>query len=362
MPTKTARPRRSRPLRVESNDVVWFVSTRVIEERFWLHPILASGLQPRNRSARRLCERLERHFDKRIARWVARANERRGPYQPVLTMQDGKRLACGLVGSAFARAQEVHKVQIFGLVAMSNHLHATVRTRRKNLAPFMRDVKARITETVNLLTGKRGPLWSRRYDAEPIVDDEGCYERQGYLLDNPRKANLVADPEHWPGLNLAYGLADEEQLQFEYLDRTAWHRAGRPDELGPFYRTATLVLSPLPGCEGLSRERCRESARAWIAEAHARNQSKLTPEQRARYTGPVGVEKVITSDFETRPKSPDRSRRPYVFGRPDARARYTKAVISIMQAHGELSERFRDGERNVRFPEGTYLPPVMRAA
>lgn len=178
----------------------------------------------------------------------------------------------------------------------------------------------------------------------------------------PRKANLVGDPEHWPGLNLAYGIADEDQLQFEYLDRTAWHRAGRPDDLDPFYRIATLELSPLPGCEGMSREVYRESARTWIAQAHARHQAELSPEERARYTRPLGVDKVVTTDFETRPKSPERSQRPYVFGRPDARARYTEAVVSIMQAHAELSERFHGGERTVRFPEGTYLPPVMRAA
>ena len=354
--------RRSRSLRVESNDVVWFVTTRVIEERFWLHPLLANGAHPRNRSARRLCAHLERRLDKRLLRWVARANERRGPHQPELTLPDAKRIAKGLIGSAFARAQKHHGVQVFALCAMSNHLHALVRTTRKNLAAFMRDVKARITEAVNLLTGKRGPLWARRYDAQAVVDDEGCYERSGYLLDNPRKANLVADPEHWPGLNLAYGLCDEDRLQFEYLDRSAWHEADSPPDLSPFFCAATLELSPLPGCEGMSRAAYRESARSWIAATRAKHESQLEPAERERFKRPLGIDKVLQAELETRPKEASFSERPYVFGRSDMCKRYTQAVVAIAQRHAELSERFRNGDRQLKFPAGTYLPPVLRAA
>lgn len=359
-PARTSR--RSRPLRIESNDVVWFVTCRVIEERFWLHPLLASGLRPRNRAARRNLAHLERHFDKRLARYVARANRHRGPYQPKLTLQDAKRIARGLVGSALARAQATHKVRLFGFVAMSNHLHALVRTRGKNLAAFMRDVKARITEAINLLTGKRGPLWSRRYDAQACVDDQGACDRQGYLLDNPRKANLIDRPLHWPGLNLAFGLADHDRLDFEYLDRTAWHAARRPDNLAPFFRTATLELSPLPACEGLSREACRDSARAWIEHAHAKAEANKTDEQRQRRRRPLGIDKLIHTDFEARPASPDRSRRPYVFGHPDACKRYTAGAIVLSQEHAELSRRYRKGERMLRFPDGMYPPPLIQAA
>jgi REP-associated tyrosine transposase len=362
MRAQRAKGRRSRPLRVESNDVVWFVTTRTIEERYWLHPLLANGAQPRNRAARRMCAHLERRLDKRLQRWVTRANERRRPHQPVLTLQDAKRIAKGLIGSAFARAQRLHKVEVFGLVAMSNHLHALVRTKGKNLAGFMRDVKARITEAVNLLTGKSGPLWARRYDAQPAVDDEGCCERQGYLLDNPRKANLVADSQHWPGLLLAFGLADEDRLEFEYLDRVAWHDAGSPDDLTPFFRTATLELSPLPVCEGMSREACRASTLSWMEAARAKHEADLTPEERARFKTPLGIDKVLQTEPESRPKAPSFRERPYVFGSPEARKRYTAAVTATAQHHAELSERYRNGERDVRFPDGTYPPPILRAA
>jgi hypothetical protein len=334
----------------------------VIEERFWLHPILSSGLHPRNRAARRHCARLQRHFDQRLKRLVERANSHRSDNQPTLTFADAKRIATGAVGSAFARAQQVHKVKIFGLVAMSNHLHALVQTRGKNLAAFMRDVKSNITSAINLLTAKRGPLWARRYDAQPAVDDEGCCERQGYLLDNPRKASLVEDPELWPFLNLAYGLADDDRLEFEYLDRTAWPRAGRPESLAEFFRSATLELSPLPSCEGMSRETYRQSARTWIEHAKAESQACKEPAERNKAKRPLGIDKVIYTDFNARPKAPAHSRRPYAFGSAEACKRYTQAVVSMTQEHAELSRRYRNGERMLRFPDGMYPPPLIQAA
>ena len=78
--------RRCRPLRRESDEHLWFVTSRVLEERMLLHPILTCGLEPPNRRARRNVKHLERHADKRLKPLVARANVRRGPYQPELTL------------------------------------------------------------------------------------------------------------------------------------------------------------------------------------------------------------------------------------------------------------------------------------
>jgi REP element-mobilizing transposase RayT len=347
---------------------MWFVTSRVAEARYWLHPILTSGLKPPNRAARRLCSHNERRLDKRLSRCIKQANARRGPYQPELSLGDAKRIARGSIGSAFARAQKRYGTEIYGLVVMSNHLHALVKTHGKNLALFMRDVKSAITSTINLLTGKSGTLWQRRYDAQAVVDDEGATERHGYMTDNPRKAGLVDDPAHWPGLNLAYGFGDADELTFEYLDRTAWHKAGRPKDLGPYFRSATLALSPLPSCDGCSREVYRASLMSWIEAAHdkalakQRDGSDGQPTGRPERRPALGVDKVIAAAFDTWPKQPARSDRPYVFGTPENRKAYTAAAVELDQAHQELSERYRAGEHDVTFPSGMYPPPLLQAA
>jgi REP element-mobilizing transposase RayT len=355
-------------LRCESDEHLWFVTTRVAEARYWLHPILTCGLHPPNRAARRLCARYERHLDKRLSRCIRESNARRGPHQPELSLAEAKRIARGAVGSAFACAQARYGTKIIGLVVMSNHLHVLLQTRGKNLALFMRDVKSAITRTINLLTGKSGTLWQRRYDAQAVVDDFGGVERHGYLTDNPRKAGLVDDPAEWPGLNLAYGFGDEDELAFEYLDRSAWHAAGRPDELTPFFRTVTLELSPLPSCEGLSREAYRESLRSWVDVAQStalakQREGTSTPSDTVRSRrAKLGIDPVVTAAFDTWPRQPAKSDRPYVFGRPEACHEYTATVVALGQTHGEQSERYRAGERNVVFTPGMYPPPLLRAA
>jgi REP element-mobilizing transposase RayT len=345
--------RRCRPLRVENDEFLWFVSSRTIEERFWLHPLLTCAFKPTNRKTRRLCEKLNKRADKRLAKVVQRANARRGPLQPELTLEHAKRIAQGLVGSAIARAQQKYKTKLFALVVLSNHFHLIVQTKGKNLSKFMGYVKARITEGINLLTGKSGPLWSRRYDAQPILDDEASTERLAYCLDNPVQAGLVESADQWPGLNCAFAMGDSDEIEFEYLDRTAWHKAGRPDDLDKYYRTATMKLTPLPQLTSMQRSLVRRSVESWLG---SRGKERKTG---GRF---LGIEAILDTAFESRPKEPKRSRRPYAFGSIEKKRDHYQSISMLYGAHETASERFRNGDFSVSFPEGMYRPPIMVAA
>jgi len=361
--------KRCRPLRRESDDCPWFVTTRVIEERFWLHPILSCGAKPVNREARRACAHLERHSDKRLAQFVKRTNARRRPNEVEMTLEYARVIVRDLVGSALARAQERYGAQVFGLVVMSNHLHLVCQTRGKNLAKFVGYLKARIADAINMITGKRGPLWARRYDAQPILDDAACAERVGYTANNPRAANLVDDPQLWPGLSLAYGTTEEQELTFTYFDRTAWQRAKRPNDIGPFMKQATLVLSPIPSCEGMSPELYRQSLQTWIDDAQDKHQAKSGQTDaegaalaRRHPSKALGIDGVVRASVEQRPRSPSFSRRPYAFGTPEAVRAHRHAMFAVMAEYDQCGDRYRSGEWHVGFPEGTYRPPMMQAA
>jgi REP element-mobilizing transposase RayT len=131
------------------------------------------------------------NLDRRLGKTIARANAMRGPLQPKLSFADAKRIVRGTVGAALERAQQIYKTKIVAVVTVSNHLHLLCQTKGKNLSKFMGYVKARIAETINLLTGKRGPLWARRYDAQVVLDDEAAAKRLAYCIDNPVDARLV---------------------------------------------------------------------------------------------------------------------------------------------------------------------------
>ena len=343
--------KRSRPLRIENDQVLWFISSRTIEERFWLHPILTSDFKPANRAARRQCEKLQRPLDKRLGKALQKANAMRGPFQPKLTLQDAKRIARGCLGSALARAQQKYGTKVFVLTGMSNHNQLVVQTRGKNLSRVMGYYKSRVAEAINLLTGKRGPLWSRRYDAQAVLDDEAAADRLAYCLDNPVEANLVESSDSWPGVNLAYGMGEADEIEFEYLDRTEWHKAGRPSDLGPFFKKATLRLSPLPQLEGMDRLLVRQSVQSWLG-----GRSKARDKDYPSKARVLGIEGIFATAFESRPRNPAKSRRPYAFGSKQNRVKYFESVSTLYRAYAEASERFRAGEYNVAFPTGMYRP------
>ena len=130
--------RRSRPLRCEEPERLFFVTTRTLEEVFWLHPLLCSRVKPENREARRVVDAKRSRLRTKLGRIVARANRRRPEHQPKLTVEEAEKLAADLVSSALARAQEhcskdgLPPVEVFAAVVMSNHLHLVLRARGKN--------------------------------------------------------------------------------------------------------------------------------------------------------------------------------------------------------------------------------------
>lgn len=363
MKQKTVNKPRSRPLRVERDDVLLFITNRTIEERFWLHPILTCGAKPANRKARRHLVRFEKLCSKRYDKLARQANARNGPFAPQLTGKDILRFAKGLIGSALARAQKNRNVQIFAFVALSNHFHMVIRTPEKNASAFIRDFKSIVARSINRITGRRGPLWARRADIQPILDDTAACGRVAYCVNNPTKARLVKDPETWPGLNLAFGIVDTDEVPFEYFDTEAWHQAKRPRELNDFFTTVMLTLRPLPACDGMDRKRYAANIRSWLVHQIS-EESTPVREQSSSHTSTevLGIETVLKAAYDQRPKHPNNSERPYCFGSRAHRKAHYEEMNDLIAVHEDCSQRFRAGNRAVRFPTGTYPPPILAAA
>jgi REP element-mobilizing transposase RayT len=294
---------------------------------------------------------------------VRRANRLKRPLSPRLNQESLRRIARGLVGSAVARAQAKYDVEVFALTVMSSHLHLVLRTKKKNLAAFMGYVNAQIAKGVNRVTGKRGGLWGRRYDAQPILDDAAAEALTAYTVRNPVAARLVERHDEWPGLNLAYGVGDADELPFEWLDCGAWHRANRPVDLAPFFETATLKLSPLPHCAGFTREAMGRMLEAWMRQAEADQAAKDEAQGRVRDRRRArGVRAVVKARLEERSRNASFERRPYAFGASEAKAKERASMHMISMAHARASVQWLAGDHSVAFPPGTYRPPLTRVA
>lgn len=346
-------PRRSRPLRCEDPDQLFFVTTRTLEEVFWLHPLLCSRLKPTNRKARRVVATRRERLRAKLGRLVTRANRRRPACQPKLTVAEAEKLAHDLVSSALARAQEhcakggLAPVEVFGVVVMSNHIHLVLRAPGKNLAAFMGYFVARVAQTLNLLLGRVGPVFPRRYDAQPILDDEAAAARLKYTLENPKKAGLVRCFTEWPGFVAVAGLHGGDELQTTHFDRTGWQHAKRPRERSRFWKQARLRLSRLPGMEALSGSTYLATIKSWCDS---------TPAAHC-----LGVTGVLDTDVNHRPTNPKRSRRPYAFGTPENVAAHREASRLRYAAYDAAAALAKLGQA-APWPTGMYAPGSSVAA
>jgi len=327
--------------------------------------LVACGLAPPNERARQKLSGLEWHVAERIDSMVADANAAAGPLSPTLDAHSLRRIARGLYGSVLARAQARYEVDVYACVVMSSHVHMVLRTPQRNLHAFMGYVNAHVARTVNRITGRRGPLWARRYDAEALLDDPAAEGLTAYTLRNPVAANLVDTHHEWPGLNLAFGVGDRDVLDFEWLNCTAWHRARRPEDLSPFFEKATLRLSPLPHLSHLQRAAYARRLDAWLDDAEKAESARLKrPLRKAEPPArpSLGVRAVVKADFHARSGHPSRSRRPYAFGSVTAKAKERAMMDEVGRQHAVASEAWRRGDQGIPFPPGTYRPPILMAA
>jgi REP element-mobilizing transposase RayT len=342
-------------LRIEAGEQLVFVTSRIHDCRFLLHPLLCSRLEPINRQARRAIEAKRDKLDARLARLVTRANLRRPPEQPPLSFADAKALAENLISSALARAQEacrkdgVDAPEVFAVLVMSNHIHLVARARGNNLARFVGYFKARVAMSINLLLGRTGGVWGRRYDAQVILDDQAALDRVRYTLQNPQKAKLVRQVDEWPGFVALAGRDDNSDMATTWFDWTAWHRARCPRDLSPFRRTSELILSKLPALEGHAD---RDYVREILGSLDALDERERV----------LGLDKVLDTDVESGLRRTKRSRRPYAFGDEAAVQAYRERCHTVAVVYSTCSERHRRGEHVSDWPAGTYPPGFSRAA
>jgi len=146
-------------------------------------------------------------------------------------------------------------------------------------------------------------------------------------------------------------MGEEDAIEYEYLDRTAWHKKGRPDKLDAFFRTATLRLSPLPRLKGK-----KPLAGPAIDKRMAWSKDRIQGKDRSG----IGIEAIFQTAFESRPTAPNKSRRPYAFGSQKTRANTFEAYRYYTRVCGSFRKIPRRPIR-YNFSTGMYRPMISTA-
>ncbi|MCP4603632.1 MAG: hypothetical protein GY847_24465, partial [Proteobacteria bacterium] len=101
-------------------------------------------------------------------------------------------------------------------------------------------------------------MWASRVRSREAVDDMSSEKQLFYGVTNPSKDGLVDRVAHWKGYSSYKQLAAGEVERFQYVNWTAWHKAGgkRADKSPEaFIETVEVKLTPIPAWERMTEHK-----------------------------------------------------------------------------------------------------------
>ena len=273
-------------------------------------------------------------------------------------IRPGPRLNSLIVG-ALARAQELYPVRLHAFIFLSTHFHVLATfSDASEMAGFMRHFTGKISKEIGLEHDWSDSVFPKRYHhIELSVEPEVEFARLRYLTKNSCKEGLVASPLDWPGVSSTEALITGRVMRGIWVDRSAYSKARNrrkgADE-ADFTQEKELHLERIPSLAHLSSQEYRnvmiDMVREIETETHALH--------REQGTVPLGVAEILKRDPHHRPDQTPSSPRPWFHALSRAsRKAMVEALTWIIAAYRDAADRFRKGEFDVEFPEGTFPPP-----
>lgn len=246
-----------------------------------------------------------------------------------------------------AEAAERFNVTLYGWIAMSNHEHVLVCDLHGNGPEFMAHFRKMLAKAMNRYRGRSENFWSsEQANVVRLFQPTDLFEKLVYMLANPVAAELVDRASDWPGAtSLMQNISGREVI--------VKRPVGYFRDKGPMPKEVVLRVTRIPGYEHLTADEWRDKLLGAVRHTEERARASRLATQR-----PVlGRKAVLATDPESRPSRAERPRRvrPHIAARdPKQRVEALRAMTSFRAAHRAARQRFRAGDREVIFPEGTY--------
>jgi hypothetical protein len=214
---------------------------------------------------------------------------------------------------------------------------------------------SKLAREIGRLTGWRQKVWSRRYQAIVISqEEEAQVDRLTYVLSNGVKEGLVEKVLDWQGVHAAPALLSGLPLEGVWYDRTKEYLVkikGKKTAPDRFAEPETLTLSPLPCWSHLSPE----AYRARIAKLIDQIEADAAAQRKATGRKSLGAEAILRQDPRTEPNRTKKSPAPRFHA---VRKELCQIYTLFVQAYREAAELLRMGNRNAVFPKGCFPPPL----
>ncbi len=278
---------------------------------------------------------------------------------------NNQKLEEAILGYA-ARYSTRYEVKLYALAIEGNHIQKVAHFPRANRAHFMRDFNSAVARSVARYQSNYpgGTFWARRYSAEYLPGDADIEDRFFYTVLQPVNDGLVDDILDYPGYNCFEDAITGKERECkvirwkEYNDARRWNPLVSIEE---FTEICALRYERLPGYENLSQTEYEALMRNKLKERTA-EVLKLRVDRVS-----LGAHRLLKIVPGSRPKKTKRSgprdHRPRVLSKdPERRSAARAWYFSTYFEYRSCSRRYRDGDLSVKFPKGTYKPPLFTVA
>ena len=255
---------------------------------------------------------------------------------------------------ALAVAAQKTGVKVLWAVAMSNHQHCGIYDPLGNMVEFTREFHRLVAKHHNAMYGRWENFWASESPTDIMLENAGdILEKLVYSLANPCSAHLVERARQWPGV---ISLPEQFGRPMVIKRPKTYFR-----EDGPMPAEVELVFEKPPQFEHLSMEEYRELVAGRLRAV----EDELIAKRRAEGRKVLGRGEVRRQSHEDSPRSrePRRVRRPRLAAKNLwRRLEAIQRLKQFVKAYAEALAVWRNGDRNVEFPYGTYAMRVFHGA
>lgn len=264
------------------------------------------------------------------------------------------------IGGIIAKYAEFYNIKLYSVVVLSNHYH--ILLQGEQIALFAENLNREIAKRTNMLIGRKGSLWGRRYDDLVTIEETDDLEGLLYILTNPVKHGLVTHSKHWPGINTYHQVLGAKPQVYTFLNYTEYNKAkkrakstGEAVHRSDYEVRYELKISPIKLYEKLSENERIEV----INDLLEKRIRKLCDDRRKEGKGFLGRRAILDQPKSGQfPEETNKTPRP---------ACYTKSLIALkafkeelkvrLAQYREASIKYRLGLLDFVFPPYCFFPP-----
>lgn len=272
---------------------------------------------------------------------------------------------CEEILGYLAKYQQLFQVEIYHFIIMGNHYHLIARFPRGNRHLFMKLFNRIFSNAAkrHIKNFEGGRIWARRYRPQVLIRSEDVKHWFYYSVLNPIISGLVKNLSDYPSYNgfkdaisgraRKYSLVDWE----DYMNRKRGNSSLSPSDCTKEYE---LKYSKLPGLEEL----CGKDYRRSLLKEFEERRKRAIEERKGKglgFAGAVKIRKTVAGAKPFRTKTSSRnSRRPLALSLcPKSKKAYLEKYFTMVSAYSAASRSYRRGDMYVKFPAGTFLPPMV---